>query len=424
MSKKYIPKFHNPKGGKMRYTKAFLDAHPEYKDEAVDDDVALSAVSKVAKDNNDAQAKELMDMGLAPDSLDWVKVKNPYTGKSETVQRYQVEELKDQYTKDLRKKMDENASPAVKAFDKINRGLRDIADFGVNLLPLPEPVKMAYEAFRPSDNAFLSGGKMKVAEMRHYAKVLNLKNHEKMKKHELEQALKGEGLWDWIPVVKDKVKQYIEKIPKPIKDGISYVFNKSKNISSFNKKAKKTLEEYGNKEIKDIKIFKEKIDGLVRKAISVISDSHGNLYHVGFFITLDDGTKITLDKNHVVGVNVGSPVQNTTEVIDVDLKGKHITLNEFVDKTIATVGKDQFFEYNALGGRNCQNFVVDNLRSNGLLNKYYENWTLQSLQDLKEKSRLGEDTEAVVKGLTDTRNAIDNLTGFGVKRRRNRRKLD
>jgi hypothetical protein len=421
MSKKYIPKYHIPRGGKMRYSKAFLDAHPEYKDEAIDDDVALNTVAKVAKDNNDALASQLMEAGLPTDSLDMVKVKNPYTGESRTVPKYQVEEVKDEYSQDLRRKMDEKASPTAKAFDKINRGLRDVADWGVNLLP--EPLQAVYQTFRPSDNAFLStGGKMNIKELRHYAKLLKVRDHEKMKKHELVHALKGEGLWDWLPVVKDKIKGYINKIPEPIKKGISYVFNLSRNISSFNKRSKKTLEEYGNKPIKSIKIFKEKIDGLVRKAISVISDSKGNLYHLGLLITLDDGTEITVDKDHVVNVHKGSPIKSTTEVLDVDLKGKNITMNELLDKAIETVGKDQIFEYSALGGRNCQNFVVDVLNSSGLLTKAQEKWTLQSLQDLKDKSRLGDDTEAIVKGLTDTRNAIDNLTGFGVKRRRNRRK--
>lgn len=421
MSKKYIPKYHNPRGGKMGYSKAFLDAHPEYRNIDPDSVEGQNASANVAKANNKAQADALLEAGLPADSLDLVKVKNPYTGESKTVPRYQVEEVKEQYAKDLRRKMDEKASPSAKAFDKINRGLRDFADWGVNLLP--EPVQAVYETFRPSDDSFLStGGKMNIKELRHYAKLINVRNHDKMKKHELIHALKGEGLYDYIPIIKDKIKEYINKVPDPIKKGISYVFNKGKNIGSFNKKAKKTLEQYGNKQISDIKIFKEKIDGFVRSAISAISDSKGNLYHLGLLITLDDGTEITCDKDHVVNVRVGSPIKSTTEVLDVDLKGKHITLNELLEKAIETVGKDQIFEYNALGGRNCQNFVVDVLSSSGILTKAQENWTLQSLQDLKDKSRLGYDTEAVVKGLTDTRNIIDNLTGYGVKRRRNRRK--
>ena len=171
------------------------------------------------------------------------------------------------------------------------------------------------------------GENMKLSELRHYAKLLNIEQHEKMKKHELIHALHGRGFWDWIPIVKDKVKQFIEKIPSPFKKAVSDVVNYSRNISSFNKKSKKTLEEYGNKQIKNIQIFKEKIDGILRKAISVISDSHGNLYHLGMLITLDDGTQITVDKNHVVNVIVGSPIQNTTEVLSVNLQGKHITLN-------------------------------------------------------------------------------------------------
>ena len=287
---------------------------------------------------------------------------------------------------------------------------------------MPPVVQELYQNFAPptskyyKDNVLKSiGSGFALKELREHAKTLNIKDHHKLKRKELINELHGKGYFDWITTVKDKVKHYFNKIPKPIKDAVQAVIKYSRNIDSFNAKSKKTLQEYGSKEIKSIKIFREKIDGILRKAISVISDHQGNLYHLGMVITLDDNQEITVEKNHVVNVVKGSPFKNSTEVMDVSLQGKHITLNELLDKTIEAMTPNVFFDYNGITN-NCQNFVMNILKTNHLLSKEAEDFTLQNLDDLVEKSRLGEDTEDIIKGATNIRASIDNLTGFGVKK--------
>ena len=303
--------------------------------------------------------------------------------------------------------------PAVQA-------LTDVADNFNHALP--QPMQELYQNFAPptskyyKDNVLKSlGSGFALKELREHAKTLNIKDHHKLKRKELINELHGKGYFDWITTVKDKVKHYFNKIPKPIKDAVQAVIKYSRNIDSFNAKSKKTLQEYGSKEIKSIKIFREKIDGILRKAISVISDHQGNLYHLGMVITLDDNQEITVEKNHVVNVVKGSPFKNSTEVMDVSLQGKHITLNELLDKTIEAMTPNKFFDYNGITN-NCQNFVMNILKTNHLLSKEAEDFTLQNLDDLVEKSRLGEDTEDIIKGATNIRSSIDNLTGFGVKK--------
>ena len=107
-----------------------------------------------------------------------------------------------------------------------------------------------------------------------------------------------------------------------------------------------------------------------------------------------------------------------TESFNLDLQGKQLTLNEFLDRAIETVGTNQIFEYSALQGKNCQNFVVDVLNSNGILTREDKDFTLQDLKEHTKNSKFGDDTAEIIKGATDVRNAIDNLTGFGVKKAR------
>jgi hypothetical protein len=223
-----------------------------------------------------------------------------------------------------------------------------------------------------------------VKELREHAKTLNIHGHENMQKHELVHHLHGRGLFDWIPIIKDKIKKYYEKIPEPIKDIGKMVIKYSRNVDSFNKKSKATLEKYGNQKIVSIKIFKQIIKGALGTALSVITATDGSLYHLGLLLTLQDGTEITLEKNHNVKLEAVSTIKQGDQLKDVDLKGKSITLNELVDKTIQTVGKKQFFEYDGFGGQNCQNAVSDILRSNGLLTKDATDFTMQDLSEHKK----------------------------------------
>ena len=311
-----------------------------------------------------------------------------------------------------------------KFFRPVVQGLTDVADTFIDVLPAP--VSALYQNFAPPTSKFYGDNVLKalgagftMKELKQHAKTLNISGHEKMKKHELVHHLHGKGFFDWIPIVKDKVKKFIEKIPSPIKKGISKVLHYSKNIDSLNKKSKITLEKYGNQEIQNIKIFKQEIDGVLGKTISFITGHDGKLYHLGMLVILQDGKEITVEKNHVVNISEGSTIKPNNEVVEVNLKGKHITLNELIDKTVETVGKNQVFEYDAFGGKNCQNFVIDVLNSNGILSKEDRDFTLQDLSQHKKNAILGEhDTHDLVKGLTDTRNAINNITGFGLKKPR------
>jgi hypothetical protein len=304
--------------------------------------------------------------------------------------------------------------PAVQA-------LTDVADNFNHIIP--EPMQELYKNFAPptskyyKDNILKSlGSGFALKELREHAKTLNIKDHHKLKRKELINELHGRGYFNWIPIVKDKIKSYFNKIPKPVKDVVKAMMDYSKNIDKFNSKSKKTLEQYGNEEITNIKIFRQEIDGVLGKVISFITATDGKLYHLGMLLTLQSGKVITLEKNHTINIVEGSTIKPKDDVIEVNLKEKHITLNGLMDKAIETVGKNQIFEYDAFGGKNCQNFVIDVLKSNGILSKEDQDFTLQDLSEHKKNSRLGEETGDIIKGITDTRNAVNNLTGFGVKK--------
>jgi hypothetical protein len=436
-SKKYIPKYH---GGEMigsfnvdelrkKYNSLSskqLKRFPTFESYKAEVEKRDSNRLKANKIGDETSRVALEQAELNNQAYNEYIQQNPdeeeFRYKGKTMKRKDINKQKQADFEDWEQK---NHPVRANFFRPVVQGLTDVADHFVDALP--EPMSQLYQNFAPPtskfyENNLLKGSGYNIKELRQHAKTLNIANHDKLKKHELIHELNGRGFWDWIPIVKDKIKKFIEKIPSPIKKGISTVINFSKNIDSFNKKSKKTLEQYGNQDIKDIKVFREEIKGTLGKVNSVVLATDGKFYHLGMIITLQDGKEIKVEKNHVVNIEEGSRLKSHHEMIDVDLQGKKITLNEFLDKAIETMGAHQIFEYSATEGRNCQNFVVDVLKSNGLLTKAVEEFTLQDLTDAKKSSLLGEDTSGIIKGLTDTRNAIDNTFGFGLAKKRKPRK--
>lgn len=442
-SKKYIPKYH---GGEMigsfnvddlrkkydslsaRQLKRF-PTFESYKAEVSKRDSNRLKSNKIG---DEASKVALEQAQLNNEAYDEYIKENP----EEEVRKIKGKlYTKGEYRKELEQKAEEKFKQEhpvhhawnEKFFKPVVQGLTNVADTFVDVLPAP--VSMLYQNFAPPTSKFYDDNVLKalgsgfnVKELKQHAKTLNIEGHEKMKKHELVHNLHGKGFFDWIPVVKDKIKHFVDKIPSPFKKAVSNALHKAKNIDSYNRKSKKTLEQYGNQEIKDIKIFRQHISGLLGKTISFITGYDGKLYHLGMICTLADGKEITVEKNHVVNVVEGSTIKPSDEVIEVNLQGKHLTLNELLDKAIETVGRNQIFEYSALQGKSCQNFIIDLMRSNGLLTKEIEDFTLQDLSQLETNSKFGKDTTQIIKGVTDVRNAIDNVTGFGLKKSRKSKK--
>jgi hypothetical protein len=211
-----------------------------------------------------------------------------------------------------------------------------------------------------------------------------------------------------------------QNIYHSIRDTASNITNKFRDTSKFQSDDQQTLDEYGNQRITKIVIFRNKIVGAVGTVIGLVAGEDGNFYHLGMAVTVEKGgqqTVIKVDKESDVNVKVENPLGKPNQTtMEVPLK-KSITLNQFLQKAISKYGQFQIFDYDALDGRNCQNFVIDVLTANDLLTKREKDFTLQDLVALKEKSKLGKElTHDIVKGATDLENAIsdtsDNIRSF------------
>ena len=87
---------------------------------------------------------------------------------------------------------------------------------------------------------------------------------------------------------------------------------------------------------------------------------------------------------------------------------QQLTFNIMFNKTISKIGKEQFYNYNALTN-NCQNFIYNNLSLNGFTQPGLKDFIIQDLSQLTTK--LNSTSTSILGGLTNLKKRINILTG-------------
>ena len=128
--------------------------------------------------------------------------------------------------------------------------------------------------------------------------------------------------------------------------------------------------------------------------------------HLFMYVTLSNGKTIRIDKNHVVEMKLQSvPHHKDAEEMSVGGITSGLSLNQFLNKGIKSVGEKHYFEYDSRDF-NCQDFVMLNLKANGLLTNELRNFISQDAEKiLKGLGLLGK----VNKGITDIAAKADTL---------------
>jgi len=110
---------------------------------------------------------------------------------------------------------------------------------------------------------------------------------------------------------------------------------------------------------------------------------HDQLFHLFIVVILQDGTKIRIEKNEDINIVRYTESQLPEEMMPVPLDlSKGLTIKQLLDQTLATIGEQNFFDYNAFS-TNCQRFVFDILQSNHLpISPELQKFILQNVKDL------------------------------------------
>ena len=192
----------------------------------------------------------------------------------------------------------------------------------------------------------------------------------------------------------------------------------------FSNKIKKILKKYGNKKIVSIQIGRRPINNLIEKAFNIISLGKWNelrnkyyydkLFHLFLVITLEDGTKLSLEKNDIVNMeeNDSRCDLKNADCIKIDYETNSISVNNLVKKTLDRIGKEDFFIYDPFE-KNCQIFVKSVLETFGLYDRNSENFVYQDIREIVKE--LPFYVKWTAKAITDTSSFVKKITGAGQK---------
>lgn len=174
-------------------------------------------------------------------------------------------------------------------------------------------------------------------------------------------------------------------------------------------KVRDILEKVGDKVIKSITIKRTPVSGLITGALDVFSlgkfgkrmrKSFDELFHLFIFITLEDDSKVSLEKNEVINMDIDPVSRPKTERKIVSNVPK-ITINELLDTTEKYMGKTKFFSYDSVIN-NCQNFIQSVFKAN-------------NIGDQSDIDFIKQDTEQLFENLPYLKKIAHTVTDLGEK---------
>jgi len=185
------------------------------------------------------------------------------------------------------------------------------------------------------------------------------------------------------------IKQGFKKVGKTIIDTPQVVLQ---NPTRLNQGARNNLEQFGDIEITHMKVCRTPVQKLIQMALNVVSlgefqkrienAEYDDIFHLYLVITLKDGNKFTLEKNAIIELNQVSNTFNRdkSECRDIFINRNNITLKDLLTKTERQMG-NRFYTYSAKNN-NCQQFVLEILKSNNLGNENIYNFIKQNTKQL------------------------------------------
>jgi hypothetical protein len=112
-------------------------------------------------------------------------------------------------------------------------------------------------------------------------------------------------------------------------------------------------------------------------------NKYDDYFHLHLNVITNKGTKLIIEKNEVINVEVGHKLTPKSEVMPVS-PVKQITLKELMDNAKEYMGK-KFFTYNAKSN-NCQYFVMGVLNGSGMTSPQYKTFALQDTESIFKNS--------------------------------------
>jgi hypothetical protein len=210
--------------------------------------------------------------------------------------------------------------------------------------------------------------------------------------------------------------------PKVKGAGLFDIFTPNK---SYNNVSTKTMKQYGDFPVIQLRIMRTPIMKILNTVINVISlgkwndllkkHSYDDLFHLALVATVQTPTEqkqIVMEKNEVINISTKFTVNDKTETLEVPLNGKETTVNKMLADGLQTVGVDKWFLYHPLNN-NCQSFISYILQTLGLYNMQTRTFLYQNMEAIKQE--LPSYVKTIMKATTDIGAVASKLMGKGLE---------
>ena len=204
--------------------------------------------------------------------------------------------------------------------------------------------------------------------------------------------------------------------------GINNIINRVKTAftgrDNLQPVARKVLEQYGDERITNIVVHREPIISAINKIINILSlgrQEFDTLFHLYMVVTTDKGTKILIEKNHVINITTDvRPPKKGDETLSIPVS-KNVTLNQLMEATKKYMGSN-FLRYSAREA-NCQDMINSILTANGLNSETAKKFILQTPEQIFK--HLPKGTSGVMDKITGLASKADVLLhGVGKKKQK------
>jgi hypothetical protein len=180
--------------------------------------------------------------------------------------------------------------------------------------------------------------------------------------------------------IKTKLKKKVNNITKSIiptnmPNNLNVIKEVVKGRNNYPTKVIKILSQYGTEPITGYIIKRTPVSKILTTALNIASKGEFNkklettdydkLYHLYLEFTLQSGKKIVVEKNEVINMMI-STRRPKEEIKVISSYPRNLNINTIMRNTQNAMGAN-FFIYDA-SKNNCQDFIVNILRSNGIGN--------------------------------------------------------
>jgi len=190
------------------------------------------------------------------------------------------------------------------------------------------------------------------------------------------------------------------------------------------RKIMKKLDEYGNSVPTNIRVARAPVQSIIKNVLNLLSfnalqkwmerKNFDDIFHLSILFDTSDGKTHRLEKNQIVTWDDYKPREDE-QILELGHSPENLSLREIFYRTQDRIGKDNMWLYSAFGNRNCQNFIMESLKSMELWSGQAPEFVFQDVTDLVQE--INPLTEKVAQETTDYAGAFSSLLDrFGFKK--------